>query len=321
MAKSKSFDSISTQSSGGNDTKSQVQSIHRKSKARTRDEALARKIVPKLASRAYHLPGYDLKRDYIQYMFNNHPLFGICFHHKLHPLKMRQRLIILCGSFAFGVAITNAIYLWFLSSGRDDKTQVFTVNLSTAQQEEAQSFYITQGLLVLVTIGSGSHAVFDRFVWSISACGCCRPGGRFESRGGCTANLGWYLTIFLVVAVFALATCIVLVRASMDEGQDTVPLVSRVGNATLTWNATKEDIAEILDFNDMGLSDYSFLKGYAVEFAVSLFVYYPLMETVFFSGLLGCFYLPFLGGRPGAMKKEEKEQSEIRHSACPTELT
>lgn len=228
---------------------------------------------------------------------------------------MRQRLVILLGSFAFGVAITNAIFLWFLSSGRDDEEQVFAVNLSTStQQSNSQSYAMTSGLLMLVTVGSGSHAVFDRFVWNLLACSCCRAGGRFESQSlGFCRDLGKYLAIVMVIAVLALATCIVIIRASVEEGQSSVPLFQN-------QNRTKEDFAQILDFNEFDMQDYSFLRGYAVEFAVSLFVYYPLIETVLFSGILGCFYLPVLGGRPGQMKREAKTQSEVR-TVCPTQLT
>lgn len=274
----------SNSSSSTSTTVEQLNSISRRSKALTPDEELARKVVPKLASRSYHLPGYNLRQDYFQYMFNNHPLFGICFHHKLHPLKIRQRLIILLGSFAFGVAITNAIYLWFFyNPNASHDEQVFAINLSTGsdEQSKSQDYYLTSGLLVLVTIGSGSHAIFDRFVWSITACSCCQPGGRFESSsiGACVRKLGFYVTILITIIIVAMATCIVLTRASVDE-ENTVPFQGTLGIWNSTSNTTiKEDVAQILDFNDFTLNDYSFLKGYAVEFAVSLFIYYPLMET------------------------------------------
>lgn len=233
-------------------------------------------------------------------MFNNHPLFGICCHHRLHPLKMRQRLIILLGSFSFGVAITNTIYLWFLGSGRDDKQQVFAVNLS-ALQSNSQTFSVTSGLVMLVTVGSGSHAIFDRFVWSLSACGCCRAGGSFENLflRGCCKSVGSYLVIISVVAVVSLATCVVVIRASMEEGQSNVPIVH---------NRT-EVLEQFLDFNHFKVQDYSFLKGYALEFAFSLFIYYPFIETVLFSGIIGCGCIPVFGGRPYAMRQETKKKS------------
>jgi len=278
--------------------------MHQRSVARTPEEELARQIVPKLAARAYHLPGYNLMQDWFQYMFNNHPLLGICCHHKLHPLHMRQRFIMLLGSFAFGVAITNAIFLWFASSGRDDEQQVFELNYNS------EKYILTSGLLALVTIGSGSNAIFDRFVWTLSACACCRAGGRFESQNSCTGcckGLGRYLAIFFVVSTVALASFAVVIRASLDDGEgdeQSDQLYFSMQNTT-----TKEKIAEILDFNEFSMQDYSFLKGYCLEFAFSLFVYYPLVENLLFSGILGCCSVPLLGGRPYAMKQEARRES------------
>ena len=296
-------------------TKRTVNEIHTRSMARTPEQELARQIVPRLAARSYHLPGYGKCKDWLQYMFNNHPLLGICCHHRLHPLKMKQRIFILLGSFAFGVAITNAIYLWFLHSGRDDKEEVFSVDLSASlgqkEQSNPQHFSVTSGLIVLLTVGSGSHALFDRFIWSLSACKCCQSGGRFETRS-CLKDLGYYLVIFLVTGMIAFATCIVVVRASLEEGETAVPIFQ---------NRTKEEFQELVDFNDFALEDYGFVKGYAIEFAVSLFGYYPLIETLLFSGILGCYSVPILGGRPYAMKREAaRTQQSGTQSVCPSEL-
>lgn len=206
---------------------------------------------------------------------------------------MRQRLIILLGSFASGVAITNAIYLWFLSSGRDDQQQVFAVNVA-----DSHSVSMSSGLLALVTVGSISHAIFDRSVWTISACGCCRAGGRFE--GCCCTNLGHYVVMLLVVLVVSLATCIVVIRASIDEEQSSVPLLQN-----RTRESLEQDLHQIWEeFSEFEAQDYSFLKGYAYEFGFSLFFYCPIIETVLFSGMLGCFCIPILGGRPAAMKRD-----------------
>lgn len=311
MAFSNDSHSVATQSTAS----TKVNEIYRRSKARTPEEELARRIVPKLAARSYHLPGYNLRQDWLQYMLNNHPLLGVCCHHRLHPLKMKQRFIMLLGSFAFGVAITNAIFLWFVGSGRDDKQEVFAVNLST-QQSTSESLSVTSGLLVLVTVGSGFNAIFDRCVWTLSACACCRAGGRFESRG-CCKDLGRYLAIFIVIAMVALATCIAVVRASMDEGQSTVPLMQN-----RTWNSTKQELAQILDFDEFDMQDYSFqfLKGYSLEFVVSLFIYYPLFETVLFSGILGCYRIPIFGGRPYSLRQEAKTHKSGASSVCPSQM-
>eukprot|EP00578_Thalassiosira_sp_NH16_P008134 CAMPEP_0181108380 /NCGR_PEP_ID=MMETSP1071-20121207/17600_1 /TAXON_ID=35127 /ORGANISM="Thalassiosira sp., Strain NH16" /LENGTH=172 /DNA_ID=CAMNT_0023191981 /DNA_START=283 /DNA_END=798 /DNA_ORIENTATION=- len=159
------------------------------SATRTPEEELARTIVPKLAARSYHLPGNNPRQDYFQ-----------------NPLHMRQRFIALLGSFAFGVAITNAVFFWFASTGRDDEARVFEFNY-TDGYDNSQQFTVTHGLAVLLTVGSGSNALFDRFVWTLSACACCRAGGRFESSsrvgccGGCCQGFGRYLAVFFVVSM------------------------------------------------------------------------------------------------------------------------
>ena len=286
------------------------------SATRTPEEELARTIVPKLAARSYHLPGNNPRQDYFQYLFNNHPLFGICCHHRLHPLHTSQRFIALLGSFAFGVAITNAVFFWFASTGRDDEARVFEFNY-TDGYDNSQQFTVTHGLAVLLTVGSGSNALFDRFVWTLSACACCRAGGRFESSsrvgccGGCCQGFGRYLAVFFVVSMVALASCVAVARASLEHDDD------EGGGEGTRWpiyysgmnNATaKETLADLLDFDEFDMQDYSFLKGYSLEFAFSLFVYTPLFETLLFSGILGCYSVPLLGGRPYAMKQEAKKQ-------------
>lgn len=269
---------------------------------------LERSLVPKFASRAYHLPGNGVGADWVQYMLNNHPVIGICCHHRLHPLKKRQRLIILLGSFAFGVAITNVVYLWFIATGRDADAEVFSIDMNTTEDVH---YSVTAGLVLLVTVGSGLHTIFDRFVWTVSACSCCRAGGTFESdsvnssrRGRCQ-DWGSYLVVFLVVLVIAAATLVVVVRAKMDhEGETSIPYIQDK-NATLS---------EVFDVQSFEVEDFSFMKAYCIEFAVSLFIYYPFLETLLFSGVLGCYRLPVLGGRPYAVRKEMKQNNGSRGS-------
>jgi hypothetical protein len=45
-------------------------------------------------------------------------------------------------------------------------------------------------------------------------------------------------------------------------------------------------------------SAYEFLLGYVVELVLALIVYYPLLGTILFSGVLVCGKIPVLGGRP-----------------------
>jgi hypothetical protein len=49
------------------------------------------------------------------------------------------------------------------------------------------------------------------------------------------------------------------------------------------------------------------VDNYLIEFALALTVYYPLIATIFFSGILGCQgNIPVLGGRPRDLIMEEK---------------
>jgi hypothetical protein len=72
-------------------------------------------------------------------------------------------------------------------------------------------------------------------------------------------------------------------------------------------NTTLTDIVQSV--KDFELEDFSFLKAYCLEFAVSLFLYYPLLDTVLFTGVLGCYRVPLLGGRPYEVRKEEMKRS------------
>ena len=120
-------------------------------------------------------------------------------------------------------------------------------------------------------------------------------------RRGRWQDIGTFLVVLLVVLVVAAATFIVIMRAKLDsEGQTEIPLIQD-SNTTIT------DIVDSV--KEFTIEDFSFMKAYCIEFAVSLFVYYPLIETVLFSGVLGCFRLPLLGGRPYEVRKEKKKNN------------
>ena len=44
-------------------------------------------LLPALAHRSYHLPGHGYCSDLVQYFANTHPLFGMCCHHPMHPVR------------------------------------------------------------------------------------------------------------------------------------------------------------------------------------------------------------------------------------------
>ena len=78
-------------------------------------------IVQLLALQSYHLPGNNWIQDWWQYMSNNHPVFGICCHNKLHPIKGFTRIVALIGTITFGLAITNFCYVFFLWNPEYDR--------------------------------------------------------------------------------------------------------------------------------------------------------------------------------------------------------
>ena len=166
-----------------------------------RDREL-KQIVPKLAARSYHLEaGNSWCQDWLQYQKNTHPLFSICFHHPLHPIKRFQRIIILVGSIAFGLAITNVVYLGFLKS-EEAGTAVNYIYDQTGKLSETiaqhTSIQVEQSLLFLWTVGSCLHSMFDLSIWYLAACACFRPGGVFGQRPFCQ-NFGLYISVLLVV--------------------------------------------------------------------------------------------------------------------------
>lgn len=68
--------------------------------------ALKRKLVPRLAKRAYHLEDDNTWcEDWVQYQRNTHPVFGLCLYHRFHPIRLPQRVIILVGSIGESIVI------------------------------------------------------------------------------------------------------------------------------------------------------------------------------------------------------------------------
>ena len=102
--------------------------------------------------------------------------------------------------------------------------------------------------------------------------------------------------VLLVVAIVATATGVALVRVSVEDGEFIADGKSPTG----------QEVKQALDFDHFRWSDYAFLRAYGIEFTVSLFIYYPVIETILFSGLLGCWSgkVPILGGRPGQIERE-----------------
>ncbi|KAL3777211.1 hypothetical protein HJC23_013756 [Cyclotella cryptica] len=251
-----------------------------------------RRLKRRLAARAYHFPGNTWCEDWFQYLSNTHTVLGLFFHHPLHPLKVQERLVILFGSIAIGLTISNLTYMYFIREGVDADEELFRVNLNWLGLSEA---IITKLMITLWTLGSFLHMIFDLGLWHMKACTLCRYGGQIDDR---IARWGRVVGLFIVVTAMAAGSYAVLLRASIEykgEGSEGLQVEESIRNN------------EFYDIDFGGKRSFRFLLGYLVEFLLAMFVYYPITVTIVFSGVLGCGgRIPILGGRPREIKRERK---------------
>jgi len=236
----------------------------------------------------YHLPGNNWKQDLCQFIANNHPIFGIFFHHKLHPIDAKTRIVALVGTLVFGLALTSFFELLYIRYPGYQKTL-----LSFGDSEGG--WQLTSGMLSLWTVGGGIHTAYNLFMWHIAACSCMRAGGCMESAKCCHCpNCGkTFLRIFVLV-IIALTIFVVCLKV----------VIAKDGDADI------EDVADIDNYQNA--DDFGFILAYLVGMGLSLFLWYFLGLFVLFSGVLGCYRLPVLGGRPREVKIEEKLLAKSR---------
>jgi hypothetical protein len=242
------------------------------------------KLIVALANRSYHLPGYGFCEDLCQYLNNNHPLLGICCHHKIHPIKMKMRLLTLFGSILFGLTVSNIFFLLVLNDERfQDKLFAISIN--------EEDWYITSGILLLWTVGGGVHAFYDITIWYIAACSCCP----FSKK---CRPCGTYSVVIVIILLLAIASFFVVLRAALHHEENEALDITQLDSVGL--------VDDQVDFSDIK-KEFGFLQVYAMEFALALLVYYPFGSLILFSGLLGCGKLPILGGRPREIFLEKLE--------------
>jgi hypothetical protein len=243
-------------------------------------------------------------------MKNNHILFGTCFHHPLHPIETWERMIVLAGSVSFAMVATNIGYLWDWYDGEDHQfdpsTVVYRWNVTGTMgsnsnddenaydESDYQTLEITYGTLILWTFGCTFHSLFDLLVWNLSACACCHPGGTLGKSRLATRckDLGSFVLIPFVLGLLGLAGYSSYLRVTS-------------ANESLE-DEYEDDLVEAVTGGRLG--DYSFLARFGVELLLAWFVFFPIVSTVFFSGILGCHgRLPLLGGRPRDVRLLEED--------------
>ena len=258
-------------------------------------------IVSRLAARSYHLPGNNWCQDWVQYMLNNHPFLGIFCHHRLHPIGLGTRIVCLIGSIAFGLVATNCVFLYYAHIRKNLDDVAFSIHLennTTIIDAREATITITHGMIALWTLGGILHSIFDLCLWHISACACCLPSGAFSSLGK-YRTFGSYFVLITVAVLVAAASFVVVLRASVVSRQETVEKVAesrQIDPSSVKWGHVSS------------FESFSFLVSYVVELTLAMLLYFPLVGTILFSGILGCACLPILGGRPVQVRKEQRRQ-------------
>jgi len=126
-------------------------------------------------------------------------------------------------------------------------------------------------------------------------------GGGTGNKSGWSAriarlcqNFGIYVAVLVVMLAVVAATGVAIARLTQDQSNAAVRQ-----QQDKQQTAFEELAAERLEESSEGNNDnVTFLVGYALELVFALFVFYFFTSTVFFSGILGCGRIPFLGGRP-----------------------
>jgi hypothetical protein len=243
-------------------------------------ESVENELVQLLALQSYHLPRNSWIQDWIQFIGNNHPVFGICCHSKIHPIKSCTRVVALVGTFTFGLAMTNLFYVFFLWNPE------FNRILATITTDDGnESILLTTGMLLLWTLGGCIHGMFNLAMWHIAACACCQKGGCLE-RYACCPNLGSKMIRISVLCTFFLCIMIILLRVAMNEKEEKNNQKQQQYQLEEEYqyiNSRGIDILfdDQLDLNVQNISEFTFVLSYLVEMVFALFVYYPIGGTMY----------------------------------------
>lgn len=239
------------------------------------DEELKMKKL--FAARSAHLPGNNWCQDWAQWMQNNHPILGLCCRHRLNPVGVFPRLVILVSSISFGMIATNLVYL-FYRKNPDANDSV--LDLSTDSGE----FKVTYETIMLWTLAGLLHALADLGLWHLTACACC-----FNS---CLAKVGPYVAICIAAVLCAASTFAILYRASYEIQVNTAG--DQADDEKIEWLDVKNFEA------------FQFLGSYFIELIFVYILYHPMLSTLFFSGAVWGI-LPCIGGRPKEIKRQQDE--------------
>lgn len=246
-------------------------------------------LIRLLSMRSAHLPGNNWYQDWIQFIKNNHPLFGLCFHHRLHPIRVGQRIYIFIASVSFGLLATNLVYLFYMLSSENFDEKIFRIYVQV-KEGTFQPLEISQGMMALWAFNGIAHALFDLLLWHMSACNCFSRRQNFKRM----QTIGKFAVVTISGVMAAISSCFILYRAMVASS-----LAAAAAGGDMDENEENDLIADIFR-----IEGYTFLLGYFVELLAVYVIVHPTLVTIMFSGSLGC--IPGLGGRPAHINREIK---------------
>jgi hypothetical protein len=131
-------------------------------------------------------------------------------------------------------------------------------------------------------------------------------------------SLSVFLVLLSVVVVTALATLAVTLRAALssDDGTQLVEYTGDGGDATQKLHSYNLSDDNVQLFQVNGANDLEFMIAYCVELVLNYFIYYPIVGTLLFSGVLTGGRWGVWGGRPYELKEEEKDRADDMEQAC-----
>jgi len=203
------------------------------------------------ASRSAHLPGNNWCQDWIQWMMNNHPLLALCCRHRLNPVGLCPRLIILLSSISFGMIATNLVYL-FYRSHPDANATVFSIVIGENDNGATESLELTYEAIVVWTLGGLLHSLVDLGMWHLNACACC--------MNSWFARLGPLFSIAVAALLTACSTFAILWRANYEDD-----LIDKSTAQDIGVQAGENDWMDGMEIQHF--SSFQFLITYYIELA------------------------------------------------------
>lgn len=231
---------------------------------------------------------------------------------------------------AGGFAVQNGTKGWVYLEEED----------SIAQYTKMEVSY---GMAILWTVGGALHAFWDSTIWYASSCAClstASPNSSINSaaaaeEGRCCSKvqssscattakrLCNILVVTGVLLITAVATVAVVVRAHVEGGGEAsvnsaLDTFSSVGGSVGIGdsnNANTTTTAEAGTEYVSNKDNYEYLLAYSIELVVAWFIWFPLLETLMFSGITSRICPCGVGGgRPAELEREQRPSPGQRKS-------